>query len=164
MKAITLLASILITCISCNCQKKAVEQSNVAVKQELEGKLITDAQNDMRIEYEANTRGFYQKIIIQNQSIAVSKDRDGKDQPVPTKISDADWNEIISLSKQLDLEGLSNLKAPTEKRFYDGAPIANFRVSTKDKTYESAAFDGGFPPAEIEKIVNKIVALAEKQE
>lgn len=164
MKAITLLASILITCISCNCQKKAVEQATVTAQQNQDEKLIAETQNDMRIEYEANTRGFYEKVIIQHQTISVSKDRDGKDNPVPTKISDADWNEIVSLSKKLDLEGLSNLKAPTEKRFYDGAPIANFRLSTKDKTYESAAFDGGFPPAEIEKIVNKIVALAEKQE
>ena len=163
MKAITLLASILITCISCNCQKKAVEQSSVAEKQEQDGMPLADTQNDMRIEYEANTRGFYQKIVIQNQSIAVSKDRDGNDNPVPVTISDADWNEIIALYKKVDLKGLINLKAPTEKRFYDGAPIANFRVKNQDNTYESAAFDGGFPPAEIEKIVNKMIALAEKQ-
>jgi hypothetical protein len=51
--------------------------------------------NDLKtavLEYTANTRGFYQKITIQNQMVAVSKDRSGNDKPVAIKISDADWN------------------------------------------------------------------------
>ena len=162
MKAITLLASILITCISCNCQKKATEQSNVAVQQGQDEKLIANTQNDMRIEYEANTRGFYEKVIIQNQTISVSKDRDGKDNPVPTKISDADWNQLVGFFNEVNLDQLPKLKAPTEKRFYDGAPIAGLKVTYKNKIHESSNFDHGFPPAEIKKLVDKLVSLTEK--
>ncbi|MDK2771345.1 MAG: hypothetical protein KYX68_03820, partial [Flavobacterium sp.] len=64
---------------------------------------------------------------------------------------------------KVDKEGLQNLKAPTEKRFYDGAAIAHFRVIEGDKTYESCAFDGGFPPAEIKEIVDKIIEVSEKK-
>ena len=115
------------------------------------------------IEYTANTRGFYQKITVKNQMVTVSKDRNGTDKPVATKISDADWNELVSCFKTVKLDSLAKLKAPTKKRFYDGAPIANVKITYKDKTYESASFDDGFPPKEIKKFINKITALAKKE-
>jgi hypothetical protein len=115
------------------------------------------------IEYEANTRGFYQKIMVKNQMVTVSKDRDGNDKPVPTKISDADWKELVDCFKTVDLDSLAKLKAPTEKRFYDGAAIANLKITYKDKTYETTSFDHGFPPKEIKKFVNKITSLAKTE-
>ena len=115
------------------------------------------------IEYTANTRGFYQKITVKNQMVNVSKDRDGNDKPVPTKISDADWNDLVSCFKKVKLDSLAKLKAPTEKRFYDGAAIANLKITYKDTTYESASFDHGFPPKEIKKFVNRINSFAKKE-
>ena len=56
------------------------------------------------IEYEANTRGFYQKITVKNQMVTVSKDRKGYDKPVPTKISDADWEALVDNFKSIELE------------------------------------------------------------
>lgn len=119
----------------------------------------SDKQQDMKtavIEYVANTRGFYRKITIQNQMVTVSKERRGNDNAIAEKISDADWNVLVTAFQELDLDGIPNLKAPTEKRFYDGAAIANLKIIYKEKTYESTSFDHGFPPAEIEKLVNKI--------
>lgn len=119
----------------------------------------SDKQQDMKtavIEYVANTRGFYRKITIQNQMITVSKDRRGNDNAIAEKISDADWNVLVTAFQELDLDGIPNLKAPTEKRFYDGAAIANLKIIYKEKAYESTSFDHGFPPVEIEKLVNKI--------
>ncbi|MDI6032397.1 hypothetical protein QLS91_04860 [Flavobacterium sp. LB2P84] len=114
------------------------------------------------IEYTANTRGFYQKITVKNQMLTISKDRDGNDKAVPTKISDADWKELVDCFKKVELDSLSKLKAPTEKRFYDGAAIANFKITFKDKTYETTSFDHGFPPKEIKKFVNTITSLAKE--
>lgn len=114
------------------------------------------------IEYTANTRGFYQKITIQKQTVSISNDREGKDMPIQQKISDKDWKELVAEFQNVDLEGLPNLKAPTEKRFYDGAAIADLKISYKEKTYETTGFDHGFPPAEIEKLVTKINAFAKK--
>lgn len=119
----------------------------------------SNKQQDMKtavIEYVANTRGFYRKITIQNQMVTVSKDRRGNDNAIAEKISDADWNVLVTAFQELDLDGIPNLKAPTEKRFYDGAAIANFKIIYKEKAYESTSFDHGFPPVEIEKLVNKI--------
>lgn len=115
------------------------------------------------IEYVANTRGSYQKITVKNQMVTVSKDRSGNDKSVPTKISDADWKELVEYFKTVKLDSLAKLKAPTEKRFYDGAAIANLKVTYKDKDYETTGFDHGFPPKEIKKFVNKITSLAKKE-
>jgi hypothetical protein len=115
------------------------------------------------IEYTANTRGFYQKITVKNQMVTVSKDRNGNDKTVAVKISDADWNELVGCFKKVKLDSLAKLKAPTEKRFYDGAAIADLKITYKDKTYESTSFDHGFPPKEIKKFVNKITSFAKKE-
>lgn len=114
------------------------------------------------IEYTANTRGFYQKITVKNQMLTVSKDRAENDKPVPKKISNADWQELVDSFKTVELDSLSKLKAPTEKRFYDGAAIANVKITFKDKAYETTDFDHGFPPKEIKKFVNKITSLAKE--
>ena len=126
----------------------------------------SQTKNDLKnaiLEYTANTRGFYQKISVKDQMVTVSKDRSGKDEPVAIKISDADWKELVGYFETVNLDGFSSLKAPTEKRFHDGAAIANLKVIYKDKTYETNAFDHGYPPAEIKKIVDKINSLAKEE-
>jgi hypothetical protein len=115
------------------------------------------------IEYVANSRGFYQKITVKHQMVTVSKDRKGKEESVPTKISDADWAALVANFKTIELDSLVKLKAPTQKRFYDGAAIANLKITYKDTTYETTGFDHGFPPKEIEKFVKKITSFAKKE-
>lgn len=112
------------------------------------------------IEYTANTRGFYQKITIQNQMVTVTNDRDGNDKPTNKKIAESDWNVLISEFNELDLKELPNFKAPTEKRFYDGAAIAELTITYKDSIYKSNSFDHEYPPVEIEKLVNTIYTIA----
>ena len=115
------------------------------------------------IEYTANTRGFYQKITVKNQKVTVSKDRDGNDKSEPIKLSDADWKEVVACFKELELDNLSKLKAPSEKRFHDGSAIGNLKVTYKDKAHETAGFDHGFPPKEIKKLVDKINSFVKKE-
>ena len=98
--------------------------------------------------------------MVENQKVFVSKNREEK--PVEIKISDADWKVLTTEFEKLNLEAIPNLKAPTEKRFYDGAAIANFRITYKGKTYETKGFDHGFPPLEIKKIVVRLVSFTQK--
>ncbi len=115
------------------------------------------------LEYTANTRGFYQKITIQDQMVTVSKNRSGNDNPTATKISDKDWKEIAGYFENINLDSLAALKAPTEKRFHDGAPIANLKINYKEKVYQTVAFDHGNPPEAIKKLVDKINTFAKKE-
>ncbi len=132
------------------------------------GKSCTnEAQKDIAkatFEYTASTRGFFQKTTIQNKKAIISTDRNGEKNPEELLISDSDWNEIISYFKNLNLEKLPTLKDPTQKRFYDGAAIANLKIRYKNKDYQTSDFDHGYPPIEIEKVVNKIVAMGQKTE
>ena len=114
------------------------------------------------IEYSANTRGFYQKIVIQNQMITVSRERKNADNPKGEKISDADWKILIADFQEINLEELPNLKAPSEKRFYDGAAIGELKITYKGTTYQTSGFDHGTPPVEIERFVNKILSLVKE--
>ena len=115
------------------------------------------------VEYTANTRGFYQKIVVQNQTISVYRDRKETALPVTEKISEADWKELISMFQEIDLEGLQSLKAPSEKRYYDGAAIGNLKIDYKEKTYQTDGFDHGTPPLEIARFVTKISSLAKDE-
>jgi hypothetical protein len=118
---------------------------------------------DTAVEYTASTRGFYMKISIKDQMLTVSKDRNTSNPATETKISDADWEELITAFKTIDLNGITALKSPTEKRFYDGAAIGNLKINYKDKEYESSAFDHGYPPTEIKKFVDKINSFVKKE-
>jgi PBP1b-binding outer membrane lipoprotein LpoB len=114
-------------------------------------------QNETKMEYKAYSRGFYQEITIEKQLVFVAKSRGEK--PVIFKIPIADWNNLNSAIQELDLDSLSQLKAPTEKRLFDGAAIANLKITKQGKTFESQSFDHGHPPAEIEKVVNKMLSF-----
>ena len=69
---------------------------------------------------------------------------------------------IETAYRTVDVVKLSSLKAPTEKRFYDGAPITNLRITKNKEVYQTTDFDGGFPPKEIENLVNVLLDVAEK--
>lgn len=118
--------------------------------------------DSIKIEYKAYSRGFYQTISVAHQMVFVTKNREEK--PVGFKLSDADWNSIIRAVQELELASLPRVKAPTEKRFYDGAAIANLKITKQGKTYESQSFDHGYPPLEIEKIVNKMVSFGNQKQ
>ena len=112
-----------------------------------------EGENIQYINFQIREGGFYKKITVQNQMVLVSKDRKGNDKPVQIKISYSDWKKLIADFQEINLNEVPNLKAPSEKRFYDGAAIANLKIIHKDKTYESTNFDHGNPPAEIKKLV-----------
>lgn len=108
------------------------------------------------LEYTSNTRGFYYKITIRDKQVQITQDRRGQNIPAKKTLTETQWNDLVAEFKTINLEELPELKAPTEKRFYDGASIATLKVTYKDKEYQTSEFDDGFPPAQIEKLVHKI--------
>lgn len=113
-----------------------------------------------QLEYTAVSRGIYKKIIVQNKTATVTNGRNAE--AVEVKIDEAKWKQIAAEFSKINLENIPNLKAPTEKRFYDGAAIGNLKVTQNQKTYETKGFDNGFPPKEIEKLVNLLVDFAKE--
>lgn len=133
MRIVSLLLLVIFIGTGCSSQKKTDMTSTV-------------------IEYSAMSRGYFKKIVVQNQMVLVTNGRDA--QPVESKIDKADWDKITAEFEKIDVEKIPTLKAPTEKRFYDGAAIGNLKITQNQKTYETKGFDNGFPPKEIEKLVH----------
>jgi hypothetical protein len=150
MRILSLLSVLLFVLGSCNSQKNGV------------GTIIE--MKDIEIQYEANTRGFYQKLVIKNAAVSSTNDRDGKENPIVQKVSDTDWNTLREEINKVDLENLPNLIAPTEKRFYDGAAIAKLKIIYKGNTYQSSDFDHGFPPMQIKSVVEIVNLLFKPEE
>jgi len=122
--------------------------------------------NDManaEIHYEANTRGFFEKIIVKDKMISVTNDRSNPENKTDSRLSDNDLKQLVEYFKTISLENLPTFKAPSEKRFHDGAAIANVIVIYKGKEYRSVDFDHGNPPKEIEKLVKKITSFSSRK-
>lgn len=126
-----------------------------------------ETQNDLEntvLEYTANTRGFYEKITIQNKMVYISTIRNEKGLGEGKAISDTDWKELVSLFDKVDLEQLATYKDPTQKRFYDGAAIAQLIVKHQEKEYQTITFDHGDPPVEIAEFITKITSFESSRE
>ncbi|KIA97777.1 hypothetical protein OA93_12405 [Flavobacterium sp. KMS] len=113
-----------------------------------------------QIEYSAMSRGYYLKVVVKDQMVTITKSRG--EESATNKINGMQWAKITSEFKKINLEAIPNLKAPTEKRFHDGAAIANLKITQNGKTYETKGFDDGFPPTEIEKLVTLLVAFTQE--
>jgi hypothetical protein len=150
MRIVSLLSVLVFVLGSCNSQKIAIGTS-IEMK-------------DIEIQYEANTRGFYNKLVLKNGTISSTNDRNGIENPIVQTVSEANWNALMQEINKVDLENLPNLKAPTEKRFYDGAAIASLKIIYNGKTYQTTDFDHGFPPVQIKRVVEILNLLFKPEE
>ena len=126
-----------------------------------------EAQNDISkavLQYDAHTRGYHLKMIISNQAATISQGRMPDNPSEQVKISDSDWKELIGYFEKINLEELPNLKDPSQKRFHDGAAIAELKIRYQDTNYETKNFDHNNAPAEIKKLVDKIVSMVKPLE
>ncbi len=119
-------------------------------------------QDNLSIEYSAMSRGSYKQITINKSTISIIKQRNTK--PIIKECDEAYWQKITDLIKTIDIENISKLEAPSQKRLYDGAAIANLIITYNGTEYESASFDHGNPPKELEPIVKEILSVSENIE
>ncbi|WP_378180048.1 hypothetical protein [Aquimarina sp. SS2-1] len=124
---------------------------------------FANQENILLVEYDAISRGYFFAVKITNDSITKFKDR-SKQESVSKPCSKKGWSEIISSLKKLELEKISDLKAPSDKRTFDGAAHAQLKITTTKETYTSTSFDDGNPPQELKPLVNTILSLTESIE
>ena len=123
------------------------------------GPKMTQEVKESTITYQALSRGYFLNVEIQGNKMTIIREREslGKDYV----LNNSDFKEISRLYQKVTLNELENYKGPTEKRFYDGAAIANLTVNYQGKVYNSQGFDHGNPPVEIAELINKIVSFTE---
>lgn len=105
-------------------------------------------ENIEKIELSERTRGHQRFITITSnlQDIAIN-DKTSKEKTDP-KI----WKKINKTSKSLNLNNISKLVAPANKRFHDAAMMSQITITAKGKKYVSIPFDSGNPPKELKEI------------
>lgn len=118
--------------------------------------------NSITFEYSTSARGSYKSIKINDSGISISAKRSSK--PVSKKYKKAHWNTLLDLVKNIDLEALSSLEPPSKDHQFDGAPLAHFKITKDNKTYEVASFDHGKPHPIIEPLVKEILSMSENIE
>ncbi|MFY7666322.1 hypothetical protein [Flavobacterium sp.] len=120
----------------------------------------TSSNLDANITYTAYSRGFFKEVHVRQNQFAVIEKR-GAGLQWKSLSAEAKKNVFEAL-KGINMNKISTLEAPTNKRFHDGAAIAQLKVETKTDTFESAAFDHGNPPQEIATLVEQLLKLESK--
>ena len=119
---------------------------------------IRDSLKSIEIQYEALSRGFFENISISNAGISLRIDRNNEHQKL-YKIAKQDWQICLNLLEKLNLDDLPKLKAPTSKRFYDGAAHALLSVEINGEKMTTPSFDHGYPPKAIKNLIEHILSL-----
>lgn len=118
-------------------------------------------QKVVSIAYVIQSRGVYEKVWVDQHNLYVVDNRDQKNVK-STAILKQDWEELLVLVGNLNLNILPDLKAPSEKRFSDGAPIGSLTIKTDQGEVQSSEFDHGNPPEQLKTILNKLLSIKEK--
>lgn len=115
---------------------------------------------DLVIEYDAQTRGSFSKVIIKNDSLVVIEKSLTKGESIKYyPLTDKDWKSLVKEVQKIDRSKIKSFEAPTAKRNTDAARATKTRVIYKQEVYESNEFDEGVPPKEMKNLVDKIVSL-----
>ena len=165
MKNIALVGfSVFAMLISCKCKKATTDaasveaETNAVVKNTENAMAGSDKiQEATAVEYEASSRGYFLKVKYTDGKLAFTQERDS-DKMQFVALTKAQTDELNSLLNSFKVESLPELKAPTQKRLYDGAAMANIQITKSGNIYSSDTFDHGFPPASIEKFVKKLLS------
>ena len=123
--------------------------------------VVKDNYNRTLITYRAQSRGMFEFVQISESEVKISSDRNLKN----IKSYDwepKDWDALSKMIKDIDDEKFQKLKAPTDKRLYDGAAHATLSIIRGDVEIISPSFDHGAPPKEIEDLVNKVLSIRDK--
>lgn len=136
----------------------------VKTTDKIKSSLITKSQEDLTplVIYDSSSRGYYFNLAVYNEGhMTFTNQRNVS--PDTKAISKADMNDLIKLISSIDLNNIATLESPTNKRQYDGAPFTSVTIYKGKEKYQSSIFDGGYPPAELEALVNKILSLQPKR-
>ncbi len=140
-------------------EASAAENPDAMVKENPEVTADTKQEKSLLIEYSAITRGASTHIKIADRAIEYSESRKNKE--ATKQCSDVEWAKLKLLIYKIDLGNLPKLEAPSKKHQTDGALAASLTISKDEKVYQTASFDHGNPPKEIESLVKYILSIAE---
>ncbi len=117
----------------------------------------------MNVTYNATTRGFFERIWLEDNTIKFTNDR-SLQEISSFQISEADLIELSALYSTITIEDIPSLEPPSKTFAYDAAAIATLEVIKDEVSYKTQAFDHGTPPKPIARFVDKLIALKKAME
>jgi len=124
--------------------------------------LIAKQDNSYTIKYTATSRGIFQQVIVSDTIISFQKNRSSK--PISKAFSKDDWKQLTTKIENIKLSNIAKLEPPSKAHQYDGAALANLKITYQGKDYQTQTFDHGNPPKEIALLVKEILSIAENIE
>ncbi len=157
MKLFLCLIFMLMSAKECNENKsQASDETSTDTTSELAEMRV--AQNQVKVTYRASTRGFFEVIEIEGDSISFTNDYNLKEIntfAIPAEEKE-EFNRLLS---ELDISELSELEPPSKTHQYDAAPAAFLKVTKGDEIFMTPSFDHGKPPKAINDIIEKILSI-----
>jgi hypothetical protein len=109
----------------------------------------------------------YETVTMMGKTtLAVTKDKvvvdfNGRGEPTHFErdTKDSEWAALIMGMKDVKLDEVNSLVAPSEKRATDAAPFAKMLFVTPDSTYVSASFDHKNPNAMLMPLMDEILKI-----
>ncbi|MET3731799.1 hypothetical protein [Moheibacter stercoris] len=92
-------------------------------------------------------------VINSKERMKTQSNRSGVGDSVKTIFDSKDWNELVAIVQNLNIEEFQNMEAPSQERFHDGARATTIIIKTADSEISSQTYDEGKPPASV-KILN----------
>ncbi|HIP37097.1 MAG TPA: hypothetical protein EYG85_09615 [Crocinitomix sp.] len=111
--------------------------------------------------YSVVTRGFKLETVITKETTTITQ-QGSTSKSKTIKTDKTLWKFLVNETSKIDLNGISTLEAPTNKRHIDAAMFASLTIATKDSIYRSNSFDAGHPPSTIKTVVDALVKESEK--
>ena len=119
----------------------------------------TCSQENISLNYLAQSRGFYLKIEVQNNDLKVISEREAE--PKTKELSNETLKDIEKLIANVSFDDVH--LSDDSRSSFDAAAMAEFRCTFNNETHEYA-FDHGSPPEELKQLIEKIIVLAESLE
>ncbi|NOQ72757.1 MAG: hypothetical protein GQ574_12175 [Crocinitomix sp.] len=96
----------------------------------------------IQYEYKATTMLGSRILTVTQDSVISSFSGRTKATRTARATTSEEWTELKASVANLKLETISDLESPTNRRATDASPYGSVKLTTKDSTYHSSAFDG----------------------
>lgn len=106
--------------------------------------------------YNAITRGRSENITLRGSTLQYKTTKES----IFINLTKEQLAKVNTEVSKINLNEINTLKAPTNKRFYDGAMHTSILIKSNSMEYTSATFDDTNPPAELKALCDLLLNLA----
>ena len=106
--------------------------------------------------YNAITRGRSENITLRGSTLQYKTTKES----IFINLTKEQLEKVNTEVSKINLNEINTLKAPTDKRFYDGAMHTSILIKSNSMEYTSATFDDTNPPAELKALCQLLLNLA----